>query len=116
MLKTFVALGAVTLAAAVVAAGTARASSDATALTIVPLSGATSDGGAFTGTLSITGFAVQGGQVVALGTVSGTATNAAGQTIGTVGRADPDLPPHLHFEMRPNGHAVDPLTWLRAQR
>jgi len=44
------------------------------------------------------------------------ATVAAGQTIGTVGRADPDLPPHLHFEVRPNGHAVDPLTWLRAQR
>jgi murein hydrolase activator len=44
------------------------------------------------------------------------ATVAVGQTIGTVGRADPDLPPHLHFEVRPNGRAVDPLTWLRAQR
>jgi septal ring factor EnvC (AmiA/AmiB activator) len=44
------------------------------------------------------------------------ATVTVGQTIGTVGRADPDLPPHLHFEVRPNGRAVDPLTWLRAQR
>ncbi len=39
-----------------------------------------------------------------------------GQVIGTVGAADPDLPPHLHFEIRPRGRAVDPLEWLRAQR
>lgn len=39
-----------------------------------------------------------------------------GQTIGTVGAADPELPPHLHFEIRPRGRAVDPLEWLRAQR
>jgi len=44
------------------------------------------------------------------------ATVAKGQTIGTVGRADPDLPPHLHFEVRPDGRAVDPLTWLRGQK
>ncbi len=36
-----------------------------------------------------------------------------GQVIGYVGSADPDLPPHLHFEMRPQGRAVDPLDWLR---
>ena len=39
-----------------------------------------------------------------------------GQVIGAVGAADPDLPPHLHFEIRPKGRAVDPLEWLRAQR
>ncbi len=39
-----------------------------------------------------------------------------GQVLGTVGAADPDLPPHLHFEVRPKGRAVDPLEWLRAQR
>lgn len=39
-----------------------------------------------------------------------------GQVIGTVGAADPDLPPHLHLEIRPKGRAVDPLEWLRAQR
>ncbi len=40
-----------------------------------------------------------------------------GQTIGTVGQADPDLSPRLHFEIRPNGgRAVDPLEWLRRQR
>ena len=40
-----------------------------------------------------------------------------GEVIGTVGQADPDLPPRLHFEMRPrDGVAVDPLEWLRGQR
>ncbi len=39
-----------------------------------------------------------------------------GATLGTVGVADPELGPHLHFEMRPNGRAVDPLEWLRGQR
>jgi septal ring factor EnvC (AmiA/AmiB activator) len=39
-----------------------------------------------------------------------------GQVIGTVGRADPDLAPHLHFEIRPKGRATDPLTWLQNRR
>jgi len=39
-----------------------------------------------------------------------------GQTVGAVGATDPDLPPHLHFEIRPKGRAVDPLEWLRAQK
>jgi septal ring factor EnvC (AmiA/AmiB activator) len=42
---------------------------------------------------------------------------AKGETIGTVGQSDPDLPSRLHFEIRPNGaQAVDPLDWLRRQR
>jgi murein hydrolase activator len=36
-----------------------------------------------------------------------------GDAIGTVGVSDPDLKPHLHFEMRPKGRAVDPESWLR---
>jgi murein hydrolase activator len=36
-----------------------------------------------------------------------------GQVIGYVGSADPDLPAHLHFELRPQGHAVDPMDFLR---
>jgi septal ring factor EnvC (AmiA/AmiB activator) len=36
-----------------------------------------------------------------------------GEGIGTVGVSDPDLKPHLHFEIRPKGHAVDPERWLR---
>ena len=41
---------------------------------------------------------------------------AKGQVIGTVGATDPELPPHLHFEIRPRGRAVDPLEWLRKQK
>jgi septal ring factor EnvC (AmiA/AmiB activator) len=37
-----------------------------------------------------------------------------GDQIGAVGRSDPDLPAHLHFEIRRGqGSAVDPLEWLR---
>jgi septal ring factor EnvC (AmiA/AmiB activator) len=36
-----------------------------------------------------------------------------GQVVGTVGASDPDLPAHLHFEVRPGGRAVDPLSLLR---
>lgn len=39
-----------------------------------------------------------------------------GDTVGTVGVSDPDLKPHLHFEMRPKGRAVDPERWLRGGR
>jgi septal ring factor EnvC (AmiA/AmiB activator) len=39
-----------------------------------------------------------------------------GQVIGTVGQADPDLNPHLHFEIRPKGRATDPLTWLQGRK
>ena len=39
-----------------------------------------------------------------------------GQVVGTVGRTDPDLDAHLHFEMRPKGRSVDPLEWLRSRR
>lgn len=39
-----------------------------------------------------------------------------GQTLGTVGSSDPDMPPHLHFEIRRSkGAAVDPLDWLRGR-
>ncbi len=41
---------------------------------------------------------------------------AKGQAVGTVGTADPDMPPHLHFEIRRSrGAAVDPLDWLRGR-
>ncbi len=40
-------------------------------------------------------------------------TIVKGQTIGGVGISDPELPPHLHFEIRQGGPAIDPVTWLR---
>jgi septal ring factor EnvC (AmiA/AmiB activator) len=36
-----------------------------------------------------------------------------GQVIGVVGVSDPELPPHLHFEIRHGGPAIDPVSWLR---
>ncbi len=43
------------------------------------------------------------------------ATVRKGDVLGTVGVSDPDLAPHLHFEIRtpPDGRAVDPESWLR---
>ncbi len=42
---------------------------------------------------------------------------AKGDVIGTVGQSDPELPPRLHFEIRPTGGlAVDPMDWLRRAR
>jgi murein hydrolase activator len=41
---------------------------------------------------------------------------AKGQVIGTVGISDPELGPHLHFEIRQGGPAVDPKIWLRQRR
>ncbi len=35
------------------------------------------------------------------------------QVIGYAGVSDPELPAHLHFELRPAGHAVDPLDYLK---
>ena len=41
---------------------------------------------------------------------------AKGQLLGTVGQSDPDMDPHLHFEIRPKGRATDPLTWLQDRK
>ena len=48
---------------------------------------------------------------------------AKAQTIGSVGVSDPDLPPHVHFEIRHGGAgsgtmpaAVDPASWLRERQ
>ncbi len=38
---------------------------------------------------------------------------AKGDVIGGVGISDPDLPPHLHFEIRHGGPAVDPASWMK---
>ena len=38
---------------------------------------------------------------------------AKGQVLGAVGVSDPELPPHLHFEVRHGGPAIDPADWLR---
>jgi hypothetical protein len=68
-------------ALAAVAAGTAGAGTSTDALASVPVAGTTSGGGTFTGTLEITGFAVENGTVVAVGSISGTLTDASGTTV-----------------------------------
>jgi septal ring factor EnvC (AmiA/AmiB activator) len=55
------------------------------------------------------------GSLQAIGVRRGQQVNK-GQVIGTVGDIDPELPPHLHFEIRPKGRAIDPLEYLRARR
>ena len=63
---------------------TAVAATSATNTKTVPVTGTTSSGGTFSGTFTITKFAVQNGQVVAIGTLTGTLYDAAGNPIGTV--------------------------------
>jgi murein hydrolase activator len=42
---------------------------------------------------------------------------AKGDVIGAVGKSDPELPEHLHFEIRTGGRdAVDPVRWLKAHK
>jgi hypothetical protein len=77
----------VVAAAITVGASTAGASTGSTPLAVVPVTGTTSDGGTFTGTMSVDSVTLQNGVPVAAGTISGAVTNAAGQTIGTVDAA-----------------------------
>jgi hypothetical protein len=70
-------------AAAAVAAGAAGGGTVSTIAT-VPVNGTTTGGGVFVGTMDVSSFAVQGGQLVAIGTVSGAVTDAAGNTIQIV--------------------------------
>ena len=46
----------------------------------------TSPNGSFTGVFTLTRFVVSNGQVAAVGTLTGTVTNAAGQTVGAIAR------------------------------
>lgn len=61
-------------------------------LTNIPVTGTSAAGGTFTGALSITRFAVQNGQLVANGLLSGTLTDALGNIIGTVTNIPVTLP------------------------
>jgi hypothetical protein len=68
---------AVLLGTSPIATATAAAAPKSPAASI-PVVGTVVGGGSFSGVLNITSFAVQNGQVVAIGTVSGVVTNAAG--------------------------------------
>ncbi len=65
---------------------TAAAAPPATNAVTVPVTG-TGPLGAFAGAFEITRFAVQNGQLVALGTLTGTVTNTLGVVVGTINQA-----------------------------
>jgi hypothetical protein len=73
-----------------------------------PITGTILGGGTFNGTLSITKFVSQGGQLYAVGTITGTLTNALGTLIGSVTNFAVKLPTTasgscqiLHLELGP---------------
>ncbi len=73
---------------AMVLPGAVSAAKPATGTGITtPVTGTLANGGAFTGALNLTQFAVQNGQIAALGTLTGTLTDAAGAVLGTVNQA-----------------------------
>jgi hypothetical protein len=88
-----VALSAFTLAPMSAAAAAPSAPSAASPAQNIPVTGTfpASPGGTFAGTLNINRFAVQNGQLVALGTLSGT-VNSAGTVLGTVTNVPVTLP------------------------
>lgn len=75
----------------------------------VPVTGTIDGGGTFTGTLELTEFVVRSGTLYAQGLLSGTLTDAAGETIGTVTDLRVQLPVTqisgtceiLHLELGP---------------
>jgi len=80
------ALGLMLLAMVLPGAVSAARPATGTGIT-TPVTGTVVNGGTFTGALNLTQFAIQNGQLVALGTLTGTLTNAAGATIGSVSQA-----------------------------
>ncbi len=69
--------------------GTARTASAAPVtnqVTDIPITGTSPSGATFRGTLDLVRFVVRDGQLVAVGTLTGTLRNAAGTVVGTVDR------------------------------
>lgn len=60
------------------------ATASITDVNAVPVSGTTSTGGIFDGTLDISRVSLQNGQLAATGTLTGSAQNAVGDPVGTV--------------------------------
>ena len=92
MLKKLLATTVVVTSLTFMSTGVATAAQTTSDLT-TPITGTIANaGGTFTGTLDITRFANQGGQLVAIGTLSGTLTDALGNVIGTVTNAAVTIP------------------------
>ncbi|GCE04696.1 hypothetical protein [Dictyobacter aurantiacus] len=73
------------------------------------VTGTAANGATFNGAYTITHFVSQNGQLLGVGTLSGTLTNAAGQVLGTVTNAPVQVPvtsatgtcPVLHLDLGP---------------
>jgi hypothetical protein len=78
--------------AAVLATAAAGATTDSASAVSIPVTGTTAAGDAFAGTMTITDFALQNGQLVGTGTVSGAAQDAAGNTVASVAGAPVSAP------------------------
>ena len=89
-MRRFIPLLVGALLLAMVMPGVVAAKKPATSPVTVPIAGTPVGGGTVAGTFEITRFADQNGQIVALGTFTGTVTNAAGvPTTGTQSLALP---------------------------
>ena len=109
-LAAFVAtLAAVVVIAPAAPAATQEPAASSTSALTTPVTGTITDaiGGTVSGVLSITGFDVQNGQLVAVGTLTATLTDLAGNVIGTVTQtvtipvAATGSCPILHLELGP---------------
>ena len=81
--KTTSAAAALVLALSLLVPSAAHAQGQASPLSI-PIVGTAIGGGTFSGVFTLASFAVQNGQVVAVGTLSGVVTNAAGVVLGSI--------------------------------
>ena len=63
-----------------------KKASTAVQLAAIPITGTTSTGAVFNGTFDVQRFAIRNGELVAIGTLTGTLTSATGQLIGNVSR------------------------------
>jgi hypothetical protein len=89
-MRRFIPLLAGALLLAMVMPGVVAAKKPATSPVTVPIVGTVDGGGTVAGAFEITRFAAQNGQIVALGTFTGTVTDAAGvPTVGTQSLALP---------------------------
>jgi hypothetical protein len=82
--RILIALTVAALAATGVIAAVGIAAAGSGPSATVPVTGTAAGGLTFAGTMTVTGAAVQDGQNVALGTISGTLQDAAGNTVGSV--------------------------------
>ena len=79
-------------AVAAVAAPQAQAANPNANAVTVPVTGPVANGGTFTGLYTLNRFSVVNGALTAVGTVSGTITDALGNTVGTVTNVPVSLP------------------------